>query len=145
MMSSCPGGCHCFPGTLDSTEVVKTSQSRGQHGTHMSPPPRNKATIRQETPEQHCRTQEDPRRACHRSYEAGIVAEPGREAKMGDLYRQCVCAQSGHQETQSVLWSPTRVQAVEASVSLLIKWKQAFYLVSLAGEGGKQAVIISQV
>lgn len=37
------------------------------------------------------------------------------------------------------LWTPKRVQAVEASVFLLIKWKQALYFFCLVGGGGGEA------
>lgn len=71
-------------------------------------------------------------RACHGScWQALWLSLGERQRWKVCIDSVCVCAQSGHRETQSV--------------SLLIKWKQAFYFVSLAGEGGKQAVIISRV
>lgn len=45
----------------------------------------------------------------------------------------------GIRKFSPALWTPKRVQAVEASVSLFIKWKQALHFVCLAGGGGGEA------
>lgn len=55
---------------------------------------------------------------------------------MGDLHTQCGEPQIGHQETWSALWTPKTVHIMEASVSLVAKWKQASYLICLTGTEG---------
>lgn len=55
---------------------------------------------------------------------------------MGDLQTQRGETQIGHQETWSALWTPKTVHVMEASVSLVAKWKQSSYLVCLTGREG---------
>lgn len=154
MMSCCPGRCHYSPGTLDPTGVVKNTHEPIQStawNTYVPPQQGHHKTGDSRTALQNTGRPNylvsirGPVWARHRTHRAGVWLSPGARQRWEVCIDSVLGPRVGIRKPSQSCGHP-RVQNVEASVSLIINWKEALYFVCLqVAERGKQAVIISQV